>query len=86
MISGVVVDVLQLKSPLADAPKVYRDALLVCKLGTEIIALALVFSFDYATIVADSTIELDEFYLEHETIIRSIVLFFNYFRSTLDSH
>ena len=45
-----------LESPLADAPQVNGDTLLISKLGTEIVALALHFSFDYATIVADSAI------------------------------
>ena len=53
---GIVVDRLLLESPLADAPQVNGNTLLISKLGTEIVALALHFSFDYATIVADSAI------------------------------
>ena len=52
----IVVDRFLLESPLADAPQVNGDTLLISKLGTEIVALALHFSFDYATIVADSAI------------------------------
>ena len=56
MVFGIVVDRLLLESPLADAPQVNGNTLLISKLGTEIVALALHFSFDYATIVADSAI------------------------------
>lgn len=56
MVFGIVVDRFLLESPLADAPQVNGDTLLIGKLGTEIVALALHFSFDYATIVADSAI------------------------------
>ena len=56
MVFGIVVDRLLLESPLADAPQVNGNTLLISKLGTEIVALALYFSFDYATIVADSAI------------------------------
>ena len=56
MVFGIVVDRFLLESPLADAPQVNGNTLLISKLGTEIVALALHFSFDYATIVADSAI------------------------------
>jgi len=76
MIFGVLVYRLLLKSPLADAPQVYRYALLICKLGTEIVALTLHHCFDYATIVADGAIELDEICLPHTYILSSFALFF----------
>lgn len=56
MVFGIVVDRFLLESPLADAPQVNGNTLLISKLGMEIVALALHFSFDYATIVADSAI------------------------------
>ena len=56
MVFGIVVNRLLLESPLADAPQLNGDTLLISKLGTKIVALALHFSFDYATIVADSAI------------------------------
>ena len=56
MVFRVVMDRFQLKSPLHDPPQVYRDALLVCKLGTKIIALALCFAFYRAMIVTDGAI------------------------------
>ena len=48
MVFGIVVDRFLLESPLADAPQVNGNTLLISKLGTEIVALALHFSFDYA--------------------------------------
>lgn len=60
MVFRVLVNRLLFKSPLADPPQVYCYALFVCKFGTEIVAVTLHFCFYGATIVADSTIELDE--------------------------
>ena len=76
MIFGVVVDCLLLKSPLADPPQVNCYALLIAELGTEIIALTLQYTFDCATIVADSAIEGYEICLPHTYILCSFVLFF----------
>ncbi len=56
MVFGIVVDRFLLESPLADVPQVNGDTLLISELGTEIVALTLYFSFDYATIVEDSAI------------------------------
>ena len=64
-----------LKSPLADAPQVNRYTLLIRKLGTEIVALTLQYTFDCATIVADSAIELYEICLPHTYILCSFALF-----------
>ena len=75
MISCVVVDRFLLKSPLADAIQVNRYTLLIRKLGTEIVALTLQYTFDYATIVADSAIELYEICLPHTYILCSFALF-----------
>ena len=82
MIFGVFVYRLLLKSPLADAPEVDRYALLITKLGMEIIALTLHYGFDRVAIVAHSTIE---FYLPHTYILCPFTLFFYPFL-TLDSH
>ena len=57
MIFGIVVYRLLLKSPLANAPKIYRYTLLVAELGTEIVALTLRYGFDCATIVTNSAKE-----------------------------
>jgi hypothetical protein len=54
-------------------------------LGTEIVALALHYCFDCATIVTDSAIELYEICLPHTYILCSFALFFYPFL-TLDSH
>ena len=67
---------LLLKSPLADPPQVYCYALLVCKFGTEIVALTLHYRFYCATIVADSAIEYYEICLPHTYILYSFALFF----------
>ena len=56
MISGIFVYRFLLKSPLTDAPQVDCYALLISELGTEIVALALRYRFDYATIVTNSAI------------------------------
>ena len=56
MIFRIVMDRSELKSPLHNPPQVYRDALLICKLGTEIIALALRCYFYCAMIVTDGAI------------------------------
>ena len=85
MIFSVFVYRLLLKSPLADAPQVDCYALLITKLGTEIIALTLHYRFDCATIVANSAIELNEICLPHIYILCSFALFF-YLFLTLDSH
>ena len=85
MISGIFINRLLLKSPLADAPQVDCYTLLITKLGTEIIALTLRCRFDCATIVADSAIELNEFCLPHTYILCSFALFFYPFLN-LDSH
>ena len=74
MVFRVLVYRLLLKSPLADPPQVYRYALLVCKFGTEIVALTLHFCFDCATIVADSAIERYEICLPHSYILCSFAL------------
>ena len=63
---------LLLKSPLADPPQVYCYALLVCKFGTEIVALTLHFCFDCGTIVAGSAIELDEICLNYSKSFHSL--------------
>ncbi len=76
MVFRVIVNRFLLKSPLTDAPQVYRYALLICKLGTEIVALTLRYRFDCATIVADSALELDEICLPHTFILCSFALFF----------
>ena len=75
MVFRVLVYRLLLKSPLADPPQVYRYALLVCKFGTEIVALTLHFCFNCATIAADSAIELYEICLPHTYILCSFALF-----------
>ena len=85
MVFCIVVDRLLLESPLADPPQVYRDTLLIRKLGTEIVALTLHYCFDCATIVTDSAIELYEICLPHTYILCSFALFFYPFL-TLDSH
>ena len=85
MVSSAVVYRLLLKSPLADAPQVNCYALLIAELGTEIITLTLHFCCYYATIVADSAIELDEICLPHSYILCFFALFF-YPLLTLDSH
>ena len=85
MVFGIVVDRFLLESPLADVPQVNGDTLLISELGTEIVALTLYFSFDYATIVEDSAIYRYEFCLPHTYILRYVALFFNTFL-TLDSH
>ena len=85
MIPRIVIDRLLLESPLADAPQVDRDTLLIAKLGTEIVALTLHYFFDRATIVADSAIERYEICLPHSYILCSFALFFYPFL-TLDSH
>ena len=85
MVFCIVVDRLLLESPLADPPQVYRDTFLIHKLGTEIVALALHYCFDCATIVTDSAIELYEICLPHTYIFCSFALFFHLFL-TLDSH
>ena len=46
MVFGIVVDRFLLESPLADAPQVNGDTLLISELGTEIVALTLYFSFE----------------------------------------
>ena len=76
MISGVFVYRILLKSPLADTPQVDCYALLIIKLGMEIIALMLHYGFDYATIVTYSAIGLCEicFY-----ILSPFVLFSTHF-------
>ena len=76
MISGVFVYCLLLKSPLTDAPQVDCYALLISKLGKEIVALALHYRFNCATIVTDSAIELDEICSPHTYILCSFALFF----------
>ena len=75
MIFGVVIDRLLLKSPLADAPQVYRYTLLITELGTEIIALTLHYRFYCAMIVTNSAIELYEICLPHTYILCSFALF-----------
>ncbi len=60
VVLGLLVNRPLLESPPADAPQVYRYALLITKLGTEIVALTLYCCVDCATIVADSAIELYE--------------------------
>ena len=85
MVFRILVNRLLLKSPLADPPQVDCYALLVCKFGTEIVALTLHFCFDCATIVADSAIELDEICLPHSYFLGSFALFCYPFL-TLDSH
>ena len=75
VVFGVLVNRLLRESPLADAPQVYRNTLLICKLGTEIVALALHLCFYYATIVADSAIERYEICLPHTYILCSFALF-----------
>ena len=75
MFSDVFVYRLLLKSPLADAPQVDRYALLITKLGTEIIALTLHYGFDCATIVTYSAIELYEICLPHTYILCPFALF-----------
>lgn len=75
---------LLLKSPLADAPQVYRYTLLIAKLGTEIIALTLHYCFDCTTIVIDSSIELYEICLPCTYILCSFAFFHPFL--TLDSH
>ena len=85
MVFGVFVYRLLLKSPLADAPQVNCNAILIAELGTEIVALTLHFCFYYVTIVTDSAVELDEFCLPHSFILSSFALFFYPF-FTLDSH
>ena len=88
MAFGIVVDRLLLESPLADAPQVNRNTLLIRKLGTEIVALTLHYRFYCATIVADSAIELYEICLPHTYILCSFALFVYPFPPfpTLDSH
>jgi len=76
MVFSVLVHRLLLKSPLTDAPQVYCYALLVCKLGTEIVALTLHYCFDCATIVADSAIELYKICFPHILQIGSLRCFF----------
>ena len=76
VVFGIVVDRLLLESPLADAPQVYLYTLLICKLGTEIVALMLCYHFNCATIVADSAIELYENCLPHSYILCSFALSF----------
>ena len=88
MVFGIVVDRLLLESPLADAPQVNRNTLLIRKLGTEIVALTLHYRFNCATIVADSAIECYKICLPHTNILCSFALFFYLFIYilTLDSH
>ena len=69
MISSVFVYRLLLKSPLADVPQVDCYALLITKLGTEIIALTLHYGFDCAIIVTYSAIKLYEICLSHTYIL-----------------
>ena len=76
MIFGIVIDRLLLKSPLADAPQLYRYTLIITELGTEIIALTLHYRFNCATIIADSAIECYEICLPHTYILYSFALFF----------
>ena len=76
MVFGVLIDRLLLKSPLADAPQVNCYALLIAELGTEIVALTLHYTFDCATIVADSAIECYEICLPHTHILSPFALFF----------
>ncbi len=86
VVFGMLVNLRLLESPLADAPQVYRYALVITELGTEIVALTLHDCFDCATIVADSAIELYEICLPHAYILCSFALFFYPLFSTLDSH
>ena len=58
MVFGILVDRPLLESPLADAPQVYHDTLLIRQLGTGSIALTLYYCFDCATIVTDSAFAL----------------------------
>ena len=85
MVFCVIVYRLLLKSPLTDAPQIYRYTLLITEFGTEIIALTLRYRFDCATIVADSAIELYEICLPHTYILCSFALLFYPFVN-LDSH
>ena len=88
VVFGIAVDRLLLESPLADAPQVNRNTLLIRKLGTEIVALTLHYRFNCATIVADSAIECYEICLPRTYILYSFALFFHPFLYilTLDSH
>ena len=81
----IVIDRPLLKFPLAHAPQINGDTLLVAELGTEIIALTLCCGFYCAIMVADSAIELYEICLPHTYILCSFALFFYPFL-TLDSH
>ena len=76
MVFGVVVNRLLLKSPLADAPQVYRYTLLITELGTEIVALTLHDRFYCAMMVANSAIECYEICLPHTYILFLFALFF----------
>ncbi len=88
MFFRIVVNRLLLESPLADAPQVDRHTLLIAKLGTKIVALALRYRFNCATIVADGAIERYEICLPHTYIFYSFALFiYPLFKFlTLDSH
>ena len=76
MILGVVIGPFLLKSPLADAPQVYRYTLPITELGTEIMALMSHYRFNCATIVTDSATECYEICLPHTYIFCSFALFF----------
>lgn len=76
MILGVVIGPFLLKSPLADAPQVYRYTLPITELGTEIMALMSHYRFNCATIVTDSATECYEICLPHTYILGSFALFF----------
>ena len=79
MISGEFVYRLLLKFPLAHAPQVDCYALLITKLGTEIIVLTLHYGFDCTTIVAYSAPGLYEICLPYIYILCPFALFSIYF-------
>ena len=75
VIFGILVYRFLLESPLVNPPHVYRHTLLITKLGTEIVALALHFCIYCAILVTDSAIEPYEICLPHTYILGSFALF-----------
>ena len=70
----IVIDRTLLKFPLAHAPQINGDTLLIAELGTEMIALALCCGFYCAIMVADCVIELYEICFPYTYILCSFAL------------
>ena len=68
---GIIVDSLHLKSPLDNPPKINGDQLLVCELGTAIVAEALHEMLYSARIVlTDDAVERNELFFPHKRTFR----------------